>query len=140
MTEFMTRRFTAMGTYTKPFCTMAGQCWLPRAAFDELLGGQLLEAAEIDDKHIAQIDFADDGLFHFFVPKEDVAIVEEHVAVEGYCNGLAISGIFAEPVFLRVPLAEFKRINGGIGQPSLPHGIIAVAEYVFYELHGVSFL
>ena len=135
-----------MGTYTKPFCTMAGQCWLPRACPSwtqrsmSCSGGQLLEAAEIDDKHIAQIDFADDGLFHFFVPKEDVAIVEEHVAVEGYCNGLAISGIFAEPVFLRVPLAEFKRINGGIGQPSLPHGIIAVAEYVFYELHGVSFL
>ena len=69
------------------------------AALDELIGGQLLEAAQIDDKHLAQVDFADDGLFRFFVPKEDVAVVQERVAVKGYRDGLSIAGILAEPVF-----------------------------------------
>lgn len=110
------------------------------AALDELIGGQLLEAAQIDDKHLAQVDFADDGLFRFFVPKEDVAVVQERVAVKGYRDGLSIAGILAEPVFLSVPLAEFECIDGGVGQAGLPRGIVAVAKYIFYELHGFSFI
>lgn len=105
-----------------------------------LIGGQLLEAAQIDDKHLTQVDFADDGLFRFFVPKEDVAVVQERVAVKGYRDGLSIAGILAEPVFLSVPLAEFECIDGGVGQAGLPRGIVAVAKYIFYKLHGFSFI
>ena len=110
------------------------------AALDELIGGQLLEAAQIDDKHLTQVDFADDGLFRFFVPKEDVAVVQERVAVKGYRDGLSIAGILAEPVFLSVPLAEFECIDGGVGKLGLPRGIVAVAKYIFYKLHGFSFI
>lgn len=69
------------------------------AALDELIGGQLLEAAQIDDKHLAQVDFADDGLFRFFVPKEDVAVVQERVAVKGYRDGLSIAGYPCRSLF-----------------------------------------
>lgn len=110
------------------------------AALDELIGGQLLEAAQIDDKHLTQVDFADDGLFRFFVPKEDVAVVQERVAVKGYRDGLSLRVSLPEPVFLSVPLAEFECIDGGVGQAGLPRGIVAVAKYIFYKLHGFSFI
>ena len=66
--------------------------------------------------------------------------MQERVAVKGYRDGLSIAGILAEPVFLSVPLAEFECIDGGVGQAGLPRGIVAVAKYIFYKLHGFSFI
>ena len=109
------------------------------AAFDELVGGQLLEAAELDDQHVAEVDLAEHGFLGLFVPQQHVAVVEEGVAVEGNGDGLPVAGVFAETVLLGVPLAQFERVDGGVGELGFPDGIVDVAEYGFYDVHGFSF-
>ncbi len=110
------------------------------AAFNELLGRQFPQIAQIDDEHVAQIDVADHGPVFAVVPEQYVAVAQEGVAIQRNGYGLAVTRVLAQPVFLRVPLAEFQQVDFGFGQPIFPRLILDVAEYGFYDVHSIPAL
>ncbi len=71
------------------------------AAFNELLGRQFPQIAQIDDEHVAQIDVADHGPVFAVVPEQYVAVAQEGVAIQrnGY-GEISLRYMFQETLFL----------------------------------------